>query len=267
MNKALLVGINAYPGAPLSGCINDIEDMSSFLVGNCGFKCSDIRMLSDSRATTAAILDRLNWLVTGLKAGDRVLFHYSGHGAQVPTRNPAGELDGLDEVICPVDFDWTDAHLIRDKQFNTLFAAIPAGVEFVWVSDSCHSGDLSRDLPPPGVQHRRFPVPADIRWRQITYHEEHVKTKTSKAAAAKPLNVALISGCKSDQTSADAVFNGRPNGALTYFLLKALKDTNGLKTPLATLVPNVAKALNAAHYTQVPQLEGSATIGAKAFLG
>ena len=27
MNRALLVGINKYPGQPLNGCVNDVQDM------------------------------------------------------------------------------------------------------------------------------------------------------------------------------------------------------------------------------------------------
>ncbi|HET7402221.1 MAG TPA: caspase family protein, partial [Usitatibacter sp.] len=31
-NRALLVGINAYPGQPLNGCVNDVKDMAGLLV-------------------------------------------------------------------------------------------------------------------------------------------------------------------------------------------------------------------------------------------
>ncbi|HEY3116002.1 MAG TPA: caspase family protein, partial [Chloroflexota bacterium] len=75
MNRALLVGINAYPGAPLNGCVNDVTDMASFLVKPCGFAMGDIRLVTDSRATKTAIVDRLGWLLTGLQKGDRILFH------------------------------------------------------------------------------------------------------------------------------------------------------------------------------------------------
>lgn len=267
MNRALLVGINAYPGAPLSGCVNDVEDMASFLVANCGFKTKEIRLLTDARATTQGILDRLGWLTTGLRKGDRIFFHYSGHGAQVATRTGSGEVDGKDEVICPVDFDWSDPHMIRDKDFNRIFATVPAGVEFVWVSDSCHSGDLTKDMPPPNLRFRRYPVPADMRWRQLTLADEKKSGGGGFAKTAQDLNVALISGCKSNQTSADAVFGGRPNGALTYFLLDALKKPGGLKNPLTTLVPAVQAALKKKKFSQVPQLEGSKAICGKAFLG
>src|SRR5712692_4457306 len=108
MNKALLVGINAYPGNELKGCINDVTDMRDLLQAKSGFGAADIRLLTDAQATTAEIGKGLDWLVAGVQPGDRILFHYSGHGAQMPTRNPSGEVDGLDEVICPVDFDWSD---------------------------------------------------------------------------------------------------------------------------------------------------------------
>ena len=42
--------------------------------------------------------------------------------------------------------------------------------------------------------------------------------KTTPAAT----RAVLFAGCKADQTSADAYFNGRYSGAFTYYFLKAL---------------------------------------------
>ena len=187
MNRGLLVGINSYPGAPLRGCVNDVLDMAQFLTKACGFAMNDIRLLTDDRATTTGILERIGWLLTGLKAGDRVIFHYSGHGAQMATRNPQGEVDGLDEVICPVDFDWKDEHTIRDKQFAQIFSAVPRGVEFVWVSDSCHSGGLSREMPPPNNapnMPKAMPQPADLAWRVDTAKSTRIAPMGIQKAAA-----------------------------------------------------------------------------------
>jgi len=269
MNKALLVGINKYPGNELNGCINDVQDMANFLTAKCNFTHSDIRLLTDARATTQGIRERLSWLLDGLKAGDRAFFHYSGHGAQVATRNPKAEVDGLDEVICPVDFDWSDAHMIRDKEFNKLFASVPAGVEFVWVSDSCHSGDLSRNFIKPKGQpkakHRTILPPVDLDWRLRTAKDQNIRALTMNKSASN-LNVALISGCKSDQTSADAYIKGRYNGALTYYLLSELKKSGGLTENLTAVVKNVNQALKKGKYLQQPQLEGSPSIITKPFL-
>lgn len=260
MYKALLVGINSYPDAPLQGCLNDITDLASFLVSNCGFKESDIRLLADKRATTANIKERLKWLVEGAKPGDHILFHYSGHGAQVPSRNAAGEVDKLDEVICPVDFDWSDEHLVRDKDFHTLFNSLPDGVHFVWISDSCHSGDLSRELR----RTRSIPMPEDIAWRWRTANVAQMK---SKAVQSDVNNVVLIPGCKPNQTSADANFNNRPNGALTYFLIQNLKKASGLKLPISKLVDRVRADLRKNGYTQAPVAEGNPKLLSSTFVG
>ena len=269
MNKALLVGINKYPDPEnfLHGCINDINDMADFLVSKCNFKMNEIRLLADNRATKANIVERLIWLVKDAKPGDRLVFHYSGHGAQMATRNNSGEVDKLDEVICPWDFDWTDAHALRDKEFVKIFKSVPEGVSFVWISDSCHSGDLSKAFvkKKTGTKNKRMIPPADIEWRNETAASLHMKTNTLKIAA-KPLQLSLISGCESKQTSADAVFNKRANGALTYYLLKELKTTKGLVSPLTTIVKNLNAALDKGGYSQNPQLEGDSLLMKKAFL-
>jgi metacaspase-1 len=261
IKKALLVGINAYPSAPLNGCLNDIEDMANFLTTKQGFAMDDIRMLADARATKNNIIERLRWLLTGLSKGDKVMFHYSGHGVQLPTRNLQGEVDGLDEAICPYDFDWNDEHTIRDKEFAQIFSSIPEGVDFVWISDSCHSGDLEKNMPRPNVLKKTIQLPVDIQWRLKTaIHKKISAVGLQKTAST--LNLALISGCKSDQTSADANFNNRYNGALTYFLLKQLNSEPD--ADLTEIVKDLNAALKKEGYDQEPQLEGNKRIMKKA---
>jgi len=69
MNRALLVGSNAYPGNELNGCVNDVSDVANFLVSHCDFQEDDIRLLTDKRATTNAIEAHLNWLVDRRQRG------------------------------------------------------------------------------------------------------------------------------------------------------------------------------------------------------
>jgi hypothetical protein len=80
-NKALLVGINAYPNPNnnLRGCINDIVDMEYFITSkNKVYQKENIKTLTDKSATKQGILEHLNWLLLGASAGDQLLFHYSG---------------------------------------------------------------------------------------------------------------------------------------------------------------------------------------------
>lgn len=270
-DRALLVGINAYKDAPLSGCVNDVVDMASYLTQEAKFDPSGIRLLVDSRATKAAIEERLKWLVRGTKPGDRLVFHYSGHGTQVADRNGGDEIDRLDEVICPVNFDWTEPHLIRDDFFADLFKSVPAGVKFAWIADCCHSGTLTRDFFAPRASTKKtkskksavvlgarfLTPPADHLWRvHVARGMEMAAGKIQKTiAASAKLNVQFVSGCRDNQTSADASFGNRPNGALTYYLLKSLRAKKG--APFSSIVTTTRTSLARAGFDQVPQSDGN----------
>jgi hypothetical protein len=259
-NRAFLVGINAYPGQPLNGCINDVEDMAKFLVERCDYKSSEIRLLVDARATTEGIRTRLEWLVHGAKKGDRLLFHYSGHGARFPVRDAHGKVTSVHDTICPVDFDWSRERALLDQDLQHIVDKVRDEVEFVYVSDSCNSGDLTRALRP---WRARFMVPpADIAWRLRTARD----MKLPEPAPMPHDRCALVSGCRSDQESADAVFGGRYNGALTYYLLKELQAQGGLAVALRKLVPEVVQRLKAGGYDQEPQLRGPDFVTGRAFM-
>jgi hypothetical protein len=201
-------------------------------------------------------------MVRKAKGGDVVLFWYSGHGAPAPTYTPDLEPDGLDEVICPVDFDWSDEHMIRDKQLIELFKQFAPGVRLFWVSDSCHSGGMTRDINPHAVKYkvkpRAYPnIPMEIGFDHEKLSElSIVKSNDLKDFVTNKLECAFISGCRSDQTSADAYFNNRPNGALTYYLLDALRRLP-VNTSVADVVAETATSLARDGFDQVPQAEGS----------
>jgi hypothetical protein len=107
--------------------------------------------------------------------------------------------------------------------------------------------------------------PADLSWRLRTARDADVKALSFVHSVAG-LNVALISGCKSNQTSADASFGGRANGALTYFLLQSLQAPKALSKRLDAIVAATRGALRKSNYSQEPQLEGSTAIMARPFL-
>lgn len=167
------------------------------------------------------------------------------------------EINGVLVHNCPVDFDWSPGRMITDKQFVEIFKKIPAGVTFNWLSDSCHSGDLDRIMPPSGTKFRRFPVPADILWRQKIAVQKKLERwfKKSKAMACGMLDVGFMSGCQSDQTSADAYIDGRPCGAFTYYFMKAVKENPKMK--LDDLGDLIAKYLRNGGYSQRPSVEGA----------
>ena len=264
-NKALLVGINAYPNANnnLRGCINDIVDMEYFIASkNKVYLKENIRTLTDNKATKKGILTALNWLLLGASAGDQILFQYSGHGAQIPSHSPAIEKDGLDEIICPYDFNGEAAAetAISDKEFAKIFATIPKGVHFVWISDSCHSEDLSRKHEiVESNSYSNYDL-KDTRFRRFNYNDSTQQSKAlapiaSLGSAPIPLHVALLSGCASHQLSADAYINNRFNGAFTHYLIKNL-SLYGQDASMQDIVKYVNIDLMENDYDQNPQSEG-----------
>lgn len=248
-NKALLVGINDYPlpGNDLRGCINDLVDMGHFIANqNKVYAWDNIKTITDSKATKKGILEQLDWLFDGVSAGDQILFQYSGHGAQQTTLHPAIEKDGLDEIICPYDFNDTAATAISDKEFAQRFAKIPKDVHFVWISDSCHAADLSRD---PSINNELDA----IRFRNFKGVQPRLSNVQAKASI---LQGALLSGCASHQLSADAFINNRFNGAFTHYLIKNL-GLYGHNTSMQNIIQYVNQDLADNGYDQNPKIEGA----------
>ena len=266
-NKALLVGINAYPNPSnqLRGCVNDIVDMENFIASkNKIYQRENIRTLTDSRATKKGILAALDWLILGATAGDQILFQYSGHGAQVPSQIPSFEKDGLDEIICPYDFEdengstGTGANAISDKEFAQLFAKIPKGVHFVWISDSCHSEDLSRKQEIEVEENtstlfRRF---NQARQNKTMDSNLNFSVGSNLSVGLSNLNGALLSGCASHQLSADAYIQNRFNGAFTHYLIQNLSHY-GHNTAMRSIVDYVNQDLIKNGFDQNPKIEGA----------
>ena len=83
--KALLIGINYFgQRGQLRGCINDVRNMSAYLVEHFGYKREDMVLLTDdqqnpmSQPTKQNILRAMHWLVKDPRPNDSLFFHYSG---------------------------------------------------------------------------------------------------------------------------------------------------------------------------------------------
>ena len=72
-----------------------------------------------------------------------------------------------------------------------------------------------------------------------------------------PLNHVLLSGCRDNQTSADARIGGSYNGAFTYYTCKHLRDNQG-NLSRAELIKRVRASLKFNGFSQIPQLEAPA---------
>jgi hypothetical protein len=277
--KALFVGINKfanYSQFTLNGCVNDAKDMAALYKDLLGFKSTEMSVLTDAQATKAKIMTRLNAMVAAAKAGklNHLVFSLSSHGTQM-NDSSGDEPDGKDEAFVPHDIAekdgaWDPAHIISDDELHDLFVQLPANVLLEVYLDTCHSGTglrgaefglhapRARFIAPP--EHEFGTKFASVRGFTLSRAVAGKKDVASveKAAGA---NQVLWSGCKADQTSADAYFSGRYNGAFTYYLVKVVRESQNELSRKET-VSRMRKLMKTG-FAQSPQLEGNATNRAK----
>ncbi len=252
--RALCIGINNYPGVDndLSGCVNDVKDWAAALSSR-GFT---VTTLLDKKATKAAMVGAITKLVADAADGDTCVLQYSGHGSFVPDES-GDEVDGMDEVLCPCDIG-NNTYLTDDELYD-IFDRQKLGTKLVFLSDSCHSGTVARfapprDTPKQPVKSRLLPPAAFLKGEKL---RAAVRLSQARATRSRPHRALLISGCQDVQTSADAWFDGRPNGAFTYYALKALQ-TLPKRATYTDWHKAIRKFLPTHTYTQQPNLYGSA---------
>jgi metacaspase-1 len=277
--RALLVGINDYPGTQndLQGCVNDITNVYDVLVKYFGYASTDVSMLQDKRATRTAILAALRKLVSSCAEGDRFVFHFSGHGSQIRDTEGDELSDGMDEILCPYDFDW-DGEFIKDDDLASILGEVKKGVSAEIILDSCHSGTGTREIvldrqslaatmagladvralwsSKHCIRPKYLAPPADIALRADDVYGESLRVRRIGERAA-PQHV-LWAACKADQYSADADVGGKPGGAFTYFFCKHIRDTEG-SISRAELLKRVRASLKHEGFSQFPQLECAAS--------
>ena len=267
--RALCMGINNYPGThmDLNGCVNDANDWAAELAGR-GFAVSK---LIEQQATKAAMVNGIQSLIAGAVSGDVLVITYSGHGTYVPDTN-GDEIDGLDEALCPYDIQTGGGPLI-DDEINTLFAARKAGVRLLLISDSCHSGTVTRaaaadpdaeDAPRPrfmpmGNWLSADKLPHGISGQLLTTVPVTSGGSPFAGALSRMMGDLLLAGCKEgpNNFSYDARIAGRPCGAFTYYALKTLKRLPANATYAQWHEAIIPAYLPSASYPQSPQIFGS----------
>ena len=253
VKRALCVGINDYPGfgSDLAGCLNDASDWAEELRRR-GYA---VTMLLDRHATRAGIVDELRRLVEGAPPGARLVFTYSGHGSWLPD-DDGDEPDGRDEMLCP--YDVGPDRFLLDDDLAEVFDRKPDGARLYFISDSCHSGTVSRFAPPLSIEatalrpRPRFLPPASI-LTEPAVRDRLARAAHSMAPGHRKFPALLAAACGDLEYSFDASFNGRPNGAFTRVALDALKKAPA--TPRAWM-EEIRRHLPTAAYPQTPRLYG-----------
>jgi len=222
---------NAYNGwdGALAGCVNDALAMQKIADG-LGYVST---LILNAEATADRIISEIGQAAWNLDEGGIVLITFSGHGGQMPDVN-GDEADGKDETwVC------YDRQLIDDELCN-LWSQFSTGARLFVLSDSCHSGTVTRNREYAAVvgsdafakhypRTRSGPVrfrgmPAEV--AAANYEENKSQYNAlqfasgSRTRAMMNATILLISGCQDNQLSND----GDNNGLFTGTLLTVWND-------------------------------------------
>jgi hypothetical protein len=199
----------------------------------------------------------MDWLVS--EPGTINFLHYSGHGGQVqdPTGNhPSGVLD----TICPVDFR-DQGQINSDLLHKHLVSRLPPGSSLFVILDCCHSGSAlelplvyrsdddgnvnlldnikqgvhlmseANDLVTGGSfnigEAQDLYAGATSFFRSFKHMGEPQDPGLAQddnygVNAGEQKMVTMFSGCRDDQTSADANIQGTSEGAMSWAFLETM---------------------------------------------
>jgi hypothetical protein len=206
--------------------------------------------------TRQNIIAGLSTLVSGMVAGDEAVFHYSGHGTLVRDRN-GDEVSGLDSCLCPLDYNTpasAGGGIVTDDEIRALLVnRVPRGARLYVILDCCHNGtgcDIRYKYEDFSVLLRPATALTSPVWR--TQQKAFVQDKYTDTVG----EVYMISGCRDEQTSADAYINNAFAGALTYAIFAILRANQAaIRTySWSALLRDVRYFMRANRYDQIPQL-------------
>jgi hypothetical protein len=271
---ALLVGVTKYPnirGHDLKGGSNDVAYLKAALVDYLRVEEKNITTLTEEqdalhKPDRTNIMRELKALADKAKEGDRVIFHFSGHGSQVGNGD-ASERDGWDELMLARDLlSWSSGknelgNAIRDDEIRRWSQRVSAKGADVWmIFDCCKAGTMSRG---PGETSRHISaedlgVPPDY------------KPETSPPAAHPPAVAGGGPGggrivsfyAASEQDDAKELFFPRLGsnevqhyGLMTYALVNAIR-LHGAGITFAELERHMVTECRKVPHNQRPWADG-----------
>jgi hypothetical protein len=190
-------------------------------------------------------------------AGDLLVLTFSGHGCQIPDIDGDEEGDGMDEALCPSDYEEKDDHrklghkLISDDMFHDFFAHLPQGVNLTLIMDCSFGsgmldGDETLSIEPLGgddgfegmsiAEKRQMlmnnPPQIQCRVRQAPVIEKKTwfaKIRNLFMPSVEDMSQTVVGFCfgaaEEDQLACEVVLK-EPGGVLTACMLSALAELN-----------------------------------------
>jgi hypothetical protein len=224
--KALLFGLNYINTSnELRGCINDVNNIGDYLKSK-SYSITKLTDYTNPKPTRATIISELtNFLQKG-KEGDKLFFHYSGHGSKLRDNNN-DENDNQDETLEGLD----DKSVLDDELKDIIVNNLKPGVELIALIDACHSGTM-----------------LDLKYQYL--NDDNSETVINNNIETNG-TVYMIGGSKDYQFSMDAFIEGKWQGALSWAFKKTISTNTNVTWK--ELIEKMRSLLNQNGFTQITQ--------------
>ena len=162
MKRALLIGINDYPGNELKGCVEDINGVKAAIEKNGdGSPNFGVKMMPNAQ-TSAEVMDGIRRLFSG--EGEVALLYFSGHGYV----NDTGA-----EIVMPQD-TLIQGQYYMGIQMRTIMDVVNNSKisNRIVILDCCHSGYMGKYKLEDASSHLQSGVSILTACREDEYAEE-----------------------------------------------------------------------------------------------
>ena len=241
---ALCIGINDYQHVgKLKGCVPDANNIYNYLeesAKNAGFDFDGL-LLTDDKATKGNIVKQFKeHLMAKAKPEDVAVFYFSGHGAEEDADSIFAEVSGdnkpLSTLVCYDSRNPEGVTDLADKELRYLihkFTYRENGEKtphFVLITDSCHSGSVTKDADAdPDMVARLTTQSAARKWDDFIFAKELPRSKFENTSIKKVMPQGEhihLSACEASELA----YEVRGSGVFTSTLLEVLKRGAGKVT-------------------------------------
>lgn len=287
---AVIVGINDYYETTtqksvysLKGCVNDAMSMKSLLMNRFEFESKNINLLTNQNATQENLINALNETITKSKAGDVVVFYYSGHGAFINNSFLNGDpiKKGYNQSLIMSNlFAKNYGCLVKDNTLKKIFNKfVEKKVILTSIFDCCFSGGMAATLVLPydtpysddpnyfapasesdtlakKVMNMDIVTTSDVKFDMNADLTLNDAEKIARPAETPNSKFATLAASKSYYKAAETWDeSGVPHGAFTKALL-GIYEQNKIDIPLSKIIDNINNQVSKIQlYTQSPEFQ------------
>lgn len=225
----------------LRNCENDARMMMHIADQNGFFS----HLLVNETATSYNFFYFLNRAADELHKEDILFISFSGHGAYVPNTGfygDDGESSGYDQAILLYN------RMVIDDELNLMWQKFRAGVRILFVSDSCYSGTITKNMDRCyNVSLAQGRLVKEVRQKNKEVYDSILQSSSARIPEPQ-CSVLLLAACQDDEVAQES----EDNLSLFTSALVTCWDDGSFKGGYIQLYQAVKKEMRARYGGQTP---------------